>query len=1031
MTPGARSSDPSHLLQEFRTNLDGCWKQNTYCGRHYIKTNEVLRWMTSVKAEHKATNLNRLHDEVWRSRPNSTFKPSAENFSSGVDCAIIVFSVLLAIDYGHLLDLFVEANITDASVHTASAEYHYKILKQYLERAEVPNADTVVESFKERKWSFCPVVLKRRMHGDFPRRCVFPYYKRQPVNGKGGTAEVFQVLVPAECIEQDLREFLQGSRIEYQDEGQFYELALKSYASQNQEMFEWEKNAFAGLEDQEGMVRYIGHYSFEEAPGLWTHNILLEFGELDLDEFFAHEYSSPPVRSLEIISFWKSLFKIAEALRRIHNLKIRRDGETQEFHGWHADVKPDNILRVHGEFKLVDFGFTKFKKKGNQATPREYMVGGTQTYGAPETDQSRFKTRTPHGQTIDTWSFGCVLSRAATWVILGQQGILQYDFVRKAAIKRLREQGPAEHRANSGCPTAHDAFHNGRTVLPAVIQWHHYLRSIVRTSDITSCRVLKLVEERMLLEDPEKRVTSAELCVELEDIVLLAKAKTDKDALGKRIAESLLTDLFNFDKEAPANQAQASHPKPAKSTKASGRIGKSQRLDNIPPAKTAHRAEMLTKELQIPKPLLESPQIQFGTILDEPSGIHGSHMHESPNGYIDVQEDASFVPPLPLSPTSQINGATVLTEPYSWRPSELVLASHLSPRSAVADLDHDRPSSTNQVIELRGDIGSTLQSDKSRGKMPLHETSAVEQGYQQRRVSKVTSHPGEEQPDRTSATSRMSTRRDSKLESAEISKPRSSSITFADLFAAAREPPPLDQNYDICRVKEDLEQTRHRITGNVKVDKFLRDFIVNRDMIFVVDNGSSMLQFWPSVSFVLETLAMKLAPLDKDGLDLVFTSAPQKTHKGKGSQAGTRFVKLLVKKKPAFPQNAAEEVKTDMTETLGVIFNEYIRSNKNKRMTLLVLTDGLWRGTKCETAVETKIADFVRQTPLNGNHMEDRRFSISFIRFGDYPEAIARLQRLDDDFSGLYKVPDMIDHVPWTGRVRKMILGSFVAHEDD
>ena len=49
-------------------------------------------------------------------------------------------------------------------------------------------------------------------------------------------------------------------------------------------------------------------------------------------------------------------------------------------YSWHADIKPDNILRVHGEFKLADFGFATFKRR-TEETPREFIKGGTQTYG--------------------------------------------------------------------------------------------------------------------------------------------------------------------------------------------------------------------------------------------------------------------------------------------------------------------------------------------------------------------------------------------------------------------------------------------------------------------------------------------------------------------------------------------------------------------------------------------------------------------------------------------------------------------------
>jgi hypothetical protein len=49
---------------------------------------------------------------------------------------------------------------------------------------------------------------------------------------------------------------------------------------------------------------------------------------------------------------------------------------------WHADIKPDNILRVQERFKLADPGFARFKKKNaKEKVPREYIFGGTETYG--------------------------------------------------------------------------------------------------------------------------------------------------------------------------------------------------------------------------------------------------------------------------------------------------------------------------------------------------------------------------------------------------------------------------------------------------------------------------------------------------------------------------------------------------------------------------------------------------------------------------------------------------------------------------
>lgn len=88
------------------------------------------------------------------------------------------------------------------------------------------------------------------------------------------------------------------------------------------------------------MVQYIGDFSFDEvstddaaADMQRTFNILLEFGELDLDEF-SGDTQYPPVLTLEIIEFWRALFKVAEALQKIHNLEFEdEDGAIQGYHG--------------------------------------------------------------------------------------------------------------------------------------------------------------------------------------------------------------------------------------------------------------------------------------------------------------------------------------------------------------------------------------------------------------------------------------------------------------------------------------------------------------------------------------------------------------------------------------------------------------------------------------------------------------------------------------------------------------------------
>jgi len=97
------------------------------------------------------------------------------------------------------------------------------------------------------------------------------------------------------------------------------------------------------------MVRYVADYQHKEPyldsnyPGIVsvgqrrpatksTYNILLEFGDYDLDEFFGERL--PPVFDPEVERFWKGLFEVAHTVEGIHNLHICAGGTNHEYHGY-------------------------------------------------------------------------------------------------------------------------------------------------------------------------------------------------------------------------------------------------------------------------------------------------------------------------------------------------------------------------------------------------------------------------------------------------------------------------------------------------------------------------------------------------------------------------------------------------------------------------------------------------------------------------------------------------------------------------
>lgn len=60
-----------------------------------------------------------------------------------------------------------------------------------------------------------------------------------------------------------------------------------------------------------------------------THNILFEYGEMDLDEYFVQAH--PPFLEQEIWKFWEVLSEVVGPIEAIHDLKTQ-DG-CQSFQG--------------------------------------------------------------------------------------------------------------------------------------------------------------------------------------------------------------------------------------------------------------------------------------------------------------------------------------------------------------------------------------------------------------------------------------------------------------------------------------------------------------------------------------------------------------------------------------------------------------------------------------------------------------------------------------------------------------------------
>jgi hypothetical protein len=332
----------------------------------------------------------------------------------------------------------------------------------------------------------------------------------------------------------------------------------------------------------------------------------------------------------------------------------------------------------------------------------------------------------------------------------------------------------------------------------------------------------------MLLDYPNERVNSTLLCEELQDVVVFAKAKAKQDELSRRVDDSLLEGLYKFDREAGDNQTPAPPPKSAKLSKTEKRKGKSQ-LYNIPPARTAHRAEMLHQELKestfTMEAVYESP-----TETAVELNLHQRPAYENRRGYSREPKDIEPVfTELSLrqyqSQTRQEAakpGVDHQEGPEWRRPQRGEQSRHSGMLHSPAIWVNDRKLPEQQDGTAGNGEGSS-PGEKSNGKMPQREGPEIDRfndGVIHEPAPRIinTSHS-----DGARDRAERPTRRDSKIE------PSSSLLPYSYFSKVPQ--PQIKASYDIYGVRQALEQSRSRILRKYKVDHHLERFIDDRDMV--------------------------------------------------------------------------------------------------------------------------------------------------------------------------------------------------------
>jgi hypothetical protein len=73
-------------------------------------------------------------------------------------------------------------------------------------------AEKLAVDFNREQWRFCPAKFELEMGRNFGKDRVLPFFIKEPINFKGGTASLWQIEVLEEFVGLKLRKTVRSSR---------------------------------------------------------------------------------------------------------------------------------------------------------------------------------------------------------------------------------------------------------------------------------------------------------------------------------------------------------------------------------------------------------------------------------------------------------------------------------------------------------------------------------------------------------------------------------------------------------------------------------------------------------------------------------------------------------------------------------------------------------------------------------------------------------------------------------------------------
>jgi hypothetical protein len=179
-------------------------------GRSYVLSQSLVKWLTSPWPGHTFTQADRLHKAVYHKVPG--FDPiSAEQLSTEPNGCLLVFSILLVLHEGVLVDRFQRRGIVDSQIPMSLERLQKGIRGMELSEAEASN---LANDFYAKQWLFCPIIIFRNMDRYYEKEHIMPICQKQKINDKAGSATgIYLIEIQEQFVDNNLR----AVAVKYQD----------------------------------------------------------------------------------------------------------------------------------------------------------------------------------------------------------------------------------------------------------------------------------------------------------------------------------------------------------------------------------------------------------------------------------------------------------------------------------------------------------------------------------------------------------------------------------------------------------------------------------------------------------------------------------------------------------------------------------------------------------------------------------------------------------------------------------------------